>query len=110
MCILKSKKIKEENLKLKEEHFTLMEAYLDVEEAYSIQRSVIKENLTKLANIKSHLLVLQKVCDQTSNYTDEQLSFNSVQAYAKYINAMVSLVLDSEFKEDDNKDEEHPNK
>lgn len=109
MCIFKSKKLEEENLKLKEEHFTLTEAYLDVEKAYSIQRSVIKENLTKLANIKSNLLVIQKVCEQTSTYTDEQISFDSVQAYAKYINAMISLVLDSEFKEDDKDEEEHPN-
>ena len=111
MCIFKFKKLQEENLKLLEEHFLLTESCIEVGKSNAIYKSVIKETLNKLASVKSHLLVLQKVCEQTSNYTDEQLVFDSVQAYAKYINAMISLILDSEFKEDDeNDEEEHPNK
>lgn len=51
----------------------------------------------------SSLKLLKAIVNQNSNYTDEQLAFNSVQKYSSYLETMINMVIDYSCTEKESK-------
>lgn len=113
MNLFKKKVIKNNaaNLKVLENRIKVLSDSLEAEsESVDIYKNEYDKLLKKYEELIykhnytiSSLKLLKAIINQNSNYTDEQLVFNSVQKYSKYLETMINIVIDYSCTEKENK-------
>lgn len=113
MNLFKKKVIKNNaaNLKVLENRIKVLSDSLEAEsESVDIYKNEYEKLLKKYEELIykhnytiSSLKLLKAIINQNSNYTDEQLAFNSVQKYSKYLETMINIVIDYSCTEKENK-------
>lgn len=113
MNLFKKKIIKNDATKLKvlENRIKVLSDSLEAEsESVDIYKNEYDKLLKKYEELIykhnytiSSLKLLKALTNQNSNYTDEQLVFNSVQKYSSYLEAMIDMVIDYSCTEKESK-------